>query len=423
MRANWRSSTWVGYVSLSTARIFSIGLGLLLAVASARLLRPAGRGDYAAIAAGVAIGAQLFNLGLSSSLVLLFAKNSGHARRFLWTLWVYALVVGLVVAAGAATAGLLAPKAWLPLVGWMPFWATWIPLKLLGLYQAAALTAQRRLGSLMTIELAGRATAVLLGLTCLFLFPGNVRAFVFSLIVADLIVAILGALFIGRVSAPAESNLTNATTFSRDAILLGLRAYPLLLLPYVVINSDLLIIRFFRGAAETGVYSIAAQVVDVALILPSTVAALLLPEIVQDGDSRRRMRDTIQKILMYSGVFCFLAVAIGKPVIRAAFGAAYSDAYLPLVILLPGFVALAVESVVVQFFNARGFPFFVVGYWSAATVANLAANLLFVPRWGINAAAVASTGCYSLVALLVIRRYRSEVAVSPGPVPLQSSSL
>lgn len=414
MRANWRSSTWVGYVSLSTARLFSIGLGLLLAVASARLLRPAGRGDYAAIVAGVAIGAQLFNFGLSSSLVLLFSRNSGHARRFLWTLWVYALVVGVVVAGAAAAAGLLAPKAWLPLVGWMPLWAVWIPLKLLGLYQAAALTARRRLGLLMIIELAGRVTAVALGLTALFLFPGMVRAFVISLIVADLIVAIVGASIVRRMPAPAEGDSTDATTFTRSAIVLGLRAYPLLLLPYVVINSDLLIVRFFRGAAETGVYSIAAQVVDVALILPATVAGLLLPEIVQDGNSHRKIRDTLQRILMYSAVFCVVAAVVGRPLIRAAFGAAYSDAYLPLLILLPGFVALALESIVVQFFNARGFPLFVVGYWSIATVANLAATLLFVPRWGMNAAALASTGCYGLVALLVIRRYRYEVAISPG---------
>jgi O-antigen/teichoic acid export membrane protein len=408
-----RSGSWRGYLTVYAARVVGVVLTLVLTVVSARLLQPAGRGEYASVVAGLLLGVQLLNFGLSSSLLLLFSQSPEHFRGTLRRLWLLALVwLALLAVVGAALALFALPERY-PLLRWWPLWCLWIPLQLLGLYQSAALTAERNFRALVGLETGGRIAAVVLGLTALGLFGGRVVPLLTSLMVADLLIALAGARLVARaISAPAIVDDRTTAEFLRSAFRLGLRAYPLLFLPYLVIRSDILILRAIRGNAETGIYSIAAQFVDLGLMLPSTVAAFMIPELARDLRGAGFIVVQVRRVLVYALLLSGLAILVGSPLIRIVFGEAYRSSYPALVILLPGFVALSLQSVLVQYFNAQGFPFFLSGYWGMAAALNIGLNLIFVPRFGMYAAAATSSLAYSLALFLTIRRFRKETAFS-----------
>ena len=199
--------------------------------------------------------------------------------------------------------------------------------------------------------------------------------------------------------------------FFRFAYRLGLRAYPPLLLGFLLIKSDVLVLRLMRGASETGVYSIASQIVDVALILPTTIGALVLASVVRSERPASELLRAMRPAALAVGGLALGMLAFGHWAILWVFGRPFVGAYPALVLLLPGFVALALQGLLGQYFASRGFPVFVSVYWLLGLIVNVSLNLLLVPRFGLLAAAGSSSVAYGLVFLLMLRRFRAEYAV------------
>jgi len=401
-------NAWFGYAGLSLARLLAQAVGTVLTVVSARVLAPEGRGEFVALSATAVLAAQMLNLGLSSSLAVLFSRRPariGFYRRYLVHI---ALAWASLLAALAAGLAWLAPGTGLP---WWPLCAAWVPLQLLGLYQAAALVALQDARALSRIELAGRCSALALGGGSLLAFGSALFPFLVSVIAADAVVASLGARRLAQVSRVEPAGRRQAVAFFRFAYGLGLRAFPPLLLFFLLVKSDVLVLRLMRGAAETGIYSIASQIVDVALILPSTIGALVLASVVRSPRPAAELLRVMRPAAFAMGGFALAMLALGHWAILWVFGPPFTGAYPALVLLLPGFVALALQGLLGQYFASRGFPVFLSVYWLLGLIVNVALNLLLVPRFGLLAAAGSSSVAYGLVFSLMLRRFRAEYAM------------
>lgn len=402
---------WAGYLMVYGARIASVALGLVLTVASARLLGPQGRGEFAAAMAGVVVGVQLLNLGLSASLLLLFSENPNQIRRGLVGLWILAVLwLALLMLCGVGLSGLVLTERF-PFLRWWPLWSLWVPVQLIGLYQATALTAMRDYTAIIAQAIGGRVASVVLGLSALLVFRGNVKTFLTALLVADALMTAVGATLVARRAPHASPDTAATRDFLRAAVRLGMRAYPVLFLTYLVIRFDVLLLRGLRGAAETGIYSIAAQFIDLGLILPATIAALIIPEIVKTPGSAGIVAGRARRVLLYAAGLSLVVLIFGSPAIRLIFGEPYRGAYVPLLLLLPGFIALSVQNVIMQHFNAQGYPLFVAGFWAMAAAVNVGLNLMLIPRFGMYAAAATSSVSYVFVCGLALARFRKETRI------------
>jgi O-antigen/teichoic acid export membrane protein len=380
------SREWLEYSRLYAARMVGLVLGTALTIASARVLAPSGRGEFAAVSAAAVLGAQTLNLGLSSSLAVLFSRRRSRIGDYRAYLLYLAIGWGLLLAA----VGLGQRWLGLPIPGtWWPALAAWVPLQLLGLYQSAALIALQDARWLSRIELAGRTSALALGGSVLFVLGSDVSAFIGAVIASDALVAVLGAIRLGRMPGRRP-------------------ARPRLVLAYLVIKSDILLLRVLRGAAETGIYSIASQLVDIALILPGIVGSLSLAAVIRSSRPAEELMRVLRPTAWVIAALALAMLALGRWAIVLVFGAPFEGAYRALALLVPGFVSLALLGLLGQYFAARGFPMFLSFYWLAGLVTNVALNLWLVPRFGLTAAAASSSVAYILVFVLIWRRFRSE---------------
>ena len=399
------SREWLEYSRLYAARMVGLVLGTALTIVSARVLAPAGRGEFAALSAAAVLGAQTLNLGLSSSLAVLFSRRRSRIGGYRVYLLYLTIGWGLLLAAvglGQRWLGLPIPSAWWPAL------AAWVPLQLLGLYQSAALIALQDAKWLSRIELAGRASALALGGSVLLVLGGDVPAFLGAVIASDALVAVLGAVRLSRVPMRRSARPRRAARFFGAATAMGLRAYPPLVLAFLVIKSDILLLRLLRGAAETGVYSIASQLVDIALILPGIVGSLSLAAVIRSSRPAQELTRVLRPTAWVIAALALGMLALGRSAIVLVFGAPFEGAYRALVILLPGFVSLALLGLLSQYFAARGFPMFLSLYWLAGLATNLALNLWLIPRFGMLASAASSSVAYMLVFVLMWFRFRSE---------------
>ena len=166
--------------------------------------------------------------------------------------------------------------------------------------------------------------------------------------------------------------------------------------------SDLFILNYFRGTTETGLYSIAANFVDGIILLPSIIALFLLPKAVENlGQSGELIAKTARISFIIIGVICLGAVILGRPAINLMFGFVFDQSFIPLLILIPGAFFFALEVILVQYFSAHNRLLPTIYFWIIAVVLNVGLNIVFIPTYGMIAAAASSLLSYFLVFILV----------------------
>ena len=382
--------------------------------AAARLLGPAGLGDFVIIVAGLGIGVQILNLGLSSSLLVLFSSNRSLISHQIWRLRLGCLACALILFLLGLSVESFVGDFEGPFLKWWTLWATWIPIRLLRLYHGASLHAIQASRAISVIEIGGKISALVLGLTSLLLFPGLVVGFVFALIISDVLILVAEAVFLRKgISRVADAFSSGGTArFLRNAIRLGLRAFPVLVLPYTLLKIDIFLLREYRGAAEAGIYSVAAQIIDCGLILPGTVAALGVATVVISDDRSAVILKLLRPVFFLALLASVILLAFGRVLVVLFFGRFYEDAYLALVILLPGFILLSSITILSQYFAARGYPLIVSLYWGTGLLVNVVLNLLSIPFYGMTAAAATSSLAYGLVFAFMCNRFLKESSTS-----------
>lgn len=394
---------WRGQLSVYGSRLASVFLAAALSVAGARMLAPEGWGSYATIGGGVELGAQVTNLGLSSALLVFFSRHPEKTRLVLPRLWFFAAAWAILLTLLFQGLRLLRTD-FAGIRDWLPVVAVWVPLKLLRLHQVNLLTALKSFGWISKLEIGGRLAMLVLGLGALVSFPNDILVFVCALVLADLLVVLTGTAILQKVS-PRLGEDASQTEIQFPVLRIALRAYPLLLLPWILVRADLLLVRALRGPEEAGLYAVAAQLTDVAFLLPTTVAAFLVPALAREGETPRGLLRVCRSLGVFLLIGCLLIAVFGRPAIRLAFGAPYLGSYPALLLLLPGFVALSLGTMFMHYFSIQDYPSILVLYWSVAVAVNLTLNVVLIPRFGYLAAAATSSVGYVLVSTLVLRYF------------------
>jgi O-antigen/teichoic acid export membrane protein len=117
---------------------------------------------------------------------------------------------------------------------------------------------------------------------------------------------------------------------------------------------------------------------------------------------------TPQVLLMTLGLISLGAIAlavIGKSLIELVYSSAFSDAYGPMVALLPGIVFLGGAKVVCTDIVGRGYPAYNSINTGCALVITVILDIILIPRYGVTGAAIASTIAYTTIFFTAIVFY------------------
>lgn len=200
----------------------------------------------------------------------------------------------------------------------------------------------------------------------------------------------------------------------------GVRLQPTAVALYLNIRVDLLIVGALTSARETGLYSLAGSLAGV-ILLGAAQFALAIMKRQTDAPLEQANRYTVQFIRQTSivvGVGSIVVAAATWPVLRVCFGEAWTPSALPAVILCLAAVTVATEGparlMLVRMDRAGDINVAAV----TACVANVALNFILIPIAGIEGAALASLGSYSLYGFLMLTFFARR-----AQVPLRSAFL
>lgn len=388
----------VGNIAQTFAtRVVVIVLGMAASVVGARVLGPAGRGQYAATAAFAALVAQFGNLGLHGANTYLVGMDRARLPALLGNSLIVGLGWGLLLG-GAGY--LLSPGFSVVQPHLRLLVSVGVPLLLSNMLLQNLSMGVERFDIFNKGELANASTSLLLMLT--FIAMSLVSP-------VSIFAATLGGTLVAAVwllaSLARRIGVSSSGTLFRLGLQYGWRPYALSVTAFAVSRVDLFVVTSRLGDTGAGYYSVALTLVGIFNTFPAIVGQVLFPRLCAIRDLEERWRQTERTALWLSliaVVGAAIVALVASPLIRLLFGAPFLNAAPALRALLVGAVFMAVHVVVVQYLNSLGYPVAVVFLWIVAALLNWQLNVFLVPRLGLMGGAWASGATYITLALGVV---------------------
>ena len=191
--------------------------------------------------------------------------------------------------------------------------------------------------------------------------------------------------------------------------------FPMLALLMTTLNYriDVLMLHQYSYISDAmiGVYSLGLSLSDKIVMIPDTLKGILVSKLSKGADNNEVVK--VARLGFWSSVFlCGLIIFLGKPVISLFYGAEYYDSYHIVTITSIGILSVSYFKLIAQYNIVNKKQKLNVLMLSIAIVVDIVLNLLFIPRWGINGAALA-TSIGNFVCGVVFIIYFSKISGIP----------
>ncbi|ENN87605.1 O-antigen flippase [Rhizobium freirei PRF 81] len=346
-------------------------------------------GNHAALR-GLNATARLFVVALSGTLALLAAALVYALRGAIEHYYVMPILLGLIavpmIALGDVLDGTARAKHW-PIMALSPTFLIRPTLILLFMVAAVLAGAPRDAVTAMMAALAGAFTSVLLQYLAVTLrlrrhYPNGAKTVEFK---AWLTVA-----------------------------------FPIFLVEgvgYLFTNSDVIVVGIFLDPEEVAVYFAAAKTMALVHFIYFAVKAAIGPRfatIIAENDQAK-----LAAFATEATRWTFLpALAIGLLVLAAGqlllslFGSAFTEGQIVMAILLGGILAKALVGPAEVLLTMADKQMICVYLYAVALIANIGLNVLLIPHFGIEGAAMAGAAAMALEALLLHIAVRKTLGIT-----------
>jgi len=377
------------------SRVTIFAAGFLTSILISRALGPEGRGLYVLAVSTATIAALAGGLGIEPALVRLWAHRRASATQFETAAAIFSVALG--IAAGAITWVVYELARSTVFEGVRPLYlaiaVAMIPFWIHGNLLRSLLTLAGHLTTTNVALVIGnlvRAGAILV----LYLTVG---------LTVELVILLFGAMVVipwalmlasparpGRIAPPIPWRLI------ADQLRLGVQIAPFALFLYLNLRLDVFILADYEGAADVGLYSVAALYSELVWLATDSLVQSVkerqanssLPETAEVTAQATRMNLAI-------GTAGSLALAAAAPVaLGLLFSEGFSGGATAVWALAPAAVAMAAWRTVAVPLVRFERPFVPPLIGVVALAANLVANLILIPPLGLLGAGLSSLASY-----------------------------
>ena len=380
----------------------------------ARLLGPAARGRFALVLLTSQLAAVIVGWGMDAALGVVSRRDPETARRGFANAVVWAVVVGgfsVVLACWAY--GLptdVRPRG--PLASLIPnlsaqqflFTAFALPGELFFSIGLFALLGRGRILAYSGIRVLRRAALLIL-------VVGAAAIARLSLDVALVMNLLALGVTVGAIAWVAARDgsfsLRPSGPLLVEELGFGSRAIVGTIAERLQFRADTFLINLIVGVRATGIYSVTSGLAETLWYVPNALGTVMFSRAVDPTADAGRIAAVLTRTTLAVAILTAIpAFALGPRLVRLVYGSAFTDAGVALRLILPGIVAYSVVAILSRYIVGRGRPgtgtiILVIGLG-----ANVACNLVLIPRFGINGAAASSSISYILTAVITLAVFR-----------------
>lgn len=377
------------------------------AIITARVLGPSGKGQLAILTLTAAIVVAVGGLGLGQAVVYYIAGRRRSLKEIASSSLLCHAVIGIIIAAllllvaaffrETIYTGL--PYSYILLV------IALVPFMVITSSQLGVIQGLYKIPVYNFLHVLQPALFLILLVLLIIVGQGHLKGAIVAWGVAQT------AIFLGTLIVVLRERGIGLSGINAGAIKgllsFGAKSWVGNLLKSFTYRIDIFIVAYFLSSTDVGYYAVAVAVAEVIWRIPNAIQTVLFPRIASfdKADARRFTPIVCRQAVLLTGVACCLLLAIAGVLVPFVFGQAYSPSISPLAILIPGVFMFAIWKVLIADFLAQGFPLRYSATAAVSVVTMVILDLVLIPRWGINGAALASTIAYTAATLLIVSWY------------------
>jgi stage V sporulation protein B len=390
-------------------QLFQLAAIVAITILVTRVTGAHGRGVYTLVYALANLAAMITALGISWAGIYYIGKRLYPLADVASTLLTVSIAAGAVAVAGLAAGYFLFRSTYFHEVS---LTQAFIMLALAAVIELVTTSSWIVLGMNRPLHFAGLSLlqfGVALVIQLILALAGSLTATsaLVALGIGVICSAVLGLVLIGR---EVRLRLGLDSKILRSFLNFGIRGYIANLMQFMNYRLDALIVNGLLGLVSVGYYSIATAMAEALWYGANGLALVMFPHV---SSLERKEADRITPVVCRNAIFmtlvgAVLMFAISRPLIMFVFGAGMMPALHPLWLLLPGIVTLAAAKVISSYLSGIGKPTYSTYVGAGTVVLTVILDLLLIPRFGINGAALASSIDYTLMAAAYVWILRSE---------------
>lgn len=178
---------------------------------------------------------------------------------------------------------------------------------------------------------------------------------------------------------------------------------------------DILLLQWLSSLHEVGFYSLSVAISDKLWQLPTAVGIVVMSRASVTLDKERLDKD-VAALLRISFLIVLLAAIILWFVVPYLIPLLFGQKFLPsasiVQLMLPGIVMFVVVRILSGRFAGAGEPKYLIALFVPALIINVALNLLWIPKYGVMGAAMATNVSYTLGAIGMLILFSVKTHVS-----------
>ncbi len=196
-------------------------------------------------------------------------------------------------------------------------------------------------------------------------------------------------------------------TVMRSTLTFGLKGHIGNVLQFFNYRLDMFIVNLFLGPASVGIYSVSVALAELLWYLPNAVSFVIFPKAAASTpEALNAFTPRVFRITVgLTALGALGLVLLGKPLIELVYSSAFIDAYVPMLVLLPGVVLLGGGKVLTNEIAGRGYPHYNSVNAGLSFALTVMLDLVLIPRYGVVGASLASSLAYTAVFAAAIGFY------------------
>jgi len=388
------------------SQIFIFALGFAASIILARVLGPEGKGLYALIVLIPALMLKLGSLGIEAANVYFTGSKRYEIKDIASNSLLGSILLGLVliflfwgIAHLNIFQGFLNSNQINSFYLWLVVLT--IPLSLLSGFLNNIFLGKEEIVKYSKINIFRSV----LQLITIIVFLSILRQGIFGAVISYVLTTIGVTLFIVlSIKKITKITLSYNRRLFKDSTKYGLKEYSGNLAQFLNYRLDMFLVAAFLTPGAVGYYSITVGIAEKLWMLPGAIATVLFPRIssLQDKDANNLTPRVARHTFLIIFILSLILAILAKPLIKILFGSAFLPSVTPLLILLPGIIALGGAKTLTADLAGRGKPQFGTYSSFVSLAVNIPLNLWLIPKWGIAGAAFASSVAYIIATIVVI---------------------
>lgn len=222
-------------------------------------------------------------------------------------------------------------------------------------------------------------------------FKGGLRYFIFGYVFSNLPGFLIMFIFlVKKFNFRLKFNLSGAKWLFKEALPL----YGYLILDSLFQLLDIILIKYFHGNYDVGIYSVSVRLVAPLLVIPYAVIQTIFPRIVQNLNSLNSPNEniiiTVYKILFgFAATMSILFTFKSQEIVTLLFGINYQNSSISTSILFWSQIFIYYSYFTINLFLAYHKQSLIFKYAVVILVINILLNLILIPQTSFIGASVA----------------------------------